>query len=182
MMKSSLFGLYLLAFAVLGVAAQGSATNYSGVWKLDTGLSKLAPMAAIESMTMTVSQDADSFTVSTETKRSAQRGDPGGGGMGRGGFGGVGDGTFTYKLDGKETRTEQATQFGTIPVRLKAMPDKDKLKLSMVRSLTTPMGEVTMTTREEWVLSQDGKTLTVTRNMETPRGTNLMTMVFKKSE
>jgi hypothetical protein len=40
---------------------------------------------------------------------------------------------------------------------------------------------MTLSTKDEWSLSQDGKTLNVKREMTTPRGTNSWTMVFKKS-
>ena len=43
------------------------------------------------------------------------------------------------------------------------------------------MGEISVTTKETWELSADGKTLTVNREQTTPRGTNTSTMVFTKS-
>ena len=105
----------------------------------------------------------------------------GGGGMGRGGFGGgSGDGTTTYTLDGKESKITQESPMGAIPVSLKAKIDAGKLKLSQTRTINTQMGEISVTTKETWTLSEDGKTLTVKRDMETPRGTNSSEMVFVK--
>ena len=40
--------------------------------------------------------------------------------------------------------------------------------------------DVTATTTEEWSLSGDGKTLTVKRASESPRGTQSSTLVFGK--
>lgn len=171
---------HALLFFVIAILASGSVmaqdkVDYSGKWKLDVSRSKLDQMARIESMNMDVDQTADSLTVTTETKRSAP---PNGGMRGRGGM--AGDAKFTYSLDGKETKTEQTTQFGSIPVKLKAKQEKGKLKLTATRSMSSPMGEMSMTTKEEWSLSEDGSTLTVKRDLETPRGTSSMTLVFTK--
>ncbi|HMO81258.1 MAG TPA: hypothetical protein PKD24_10745 [Pyrinomonadaceae bacterium] len=185
-MKKPILAALIVSLAAFAVAGQSSTADYSGVWKLDVDRSDVAQSPGIESMTMTVVHDAGTLSVSTETKRSAGRaGAPGrGGGMGRGGIGAgpAGDGKFTYDLNGSETKTEQATQFGPVPVRLKAAFEKDKLTLSSVRTLSAPMGDVSVTTREEWVLSQDGQRLTVKRVTETPRGTNTMTLVFTRSD
>lgn len=185
-MNRLILAALVVSFAAFAVAAQSSIADYSGEWKLDVDRSDVTQSAGIESMTMTVVHDAGTLSVSTETKRSAGRAGASGrgGGMGRGGIGAgpAGDGKFTYDLNGSETRTVQATQFGTVPVRLKAALEKDKLTLSSVRTLSTPMGDVTVTTREEWVLSQEGERLTVKRVTETPRGTNTMTLVFTRPD
>jgi hypothetical protein len=96
-----------------------------------------------------------------------------GGGMGRGG-----DGTVTYALDGKEATIEQPVMGGnTVPVTLKATVDGGKVVFS--RTLAGPMG--TVGTKETWELSADGKTLTVTTERTSPRGTDTTTRVFTKS-
>lgn len=174
----------IVVLSALSVFSQSSVANYSGTWTLDLANSKLDERSRIESMKMTVSQTDKEITVATETKRpappaNAPQGRPGGG-MGRGGFGG-GDGKFTYSLDGKETSDVQVTGMGSTPVKLKAQSEGGKLKLSTTRTINSQMGEVTLTTKEEWGLSADGKTLTVNREMETPRGTNSVTLVFTKN-
>lgn len=170
----------LFAISSVSARAQGAIADFSGTWKLDTTKSKLDERARIESMTMNVSQTATEITVSTETKRAAPpEGAPGGRGPGMG-RGGLGDGKFTYSLDGKETTSEQASQFGVVPVKLKASGSGSTLKLTLKRTVNSPMGEMTMTTNEEWTLSADGKSLTVKRDQETPRGTNSSTFVFVK--
>ncbi len=100
--------------------------------------------------------------------------------MGRGGGLGGGDSKLTYSLDGKETSVDQTSPMGTIPVKLKAKAEDKKLKLSQSRTISGQMGEMTLTTKEEWSLSTEGKTLTVSRESTTPRGTNSSTMVFTK--
>jgi len=177
----------LLAFSAF--AQDKKATDFSGNWTLDVSKSKLDERARIESMNLTVAQTDKDIKVETATKRlpppegagGGQGNGQGGGGrgMGRGGFGG-GDGTNTYTLDGKETSIEEEGRMGKIPVKLKAELDGGKLKLSAVRTINTPNGEVSVTTKESWTLSEDGKTLTVKRDTESPRGTNSSEMVFTK--
>ncbi len=193
-MKKVLFLLTLVALFVSGAMAQEKAkiTNFAGDWTLDVSKSKLGERSRVESMTMKVAQTEKELTVTTAVKRQAPpEGAPQGGGTlpqggvggrmggGMGGMrGGMGDGTTTYNLDGKETTTEgmmggQAT--------LKAKFEQDgKLKLSRSQSMETPNGSFTIGSKESWELSADGKTLTVKRDIETPRGTMSSEMVFTK--
>mgnify|MGYP001238881512 CR=1 FL=1 len=167
------------AFCLLSLAAfaQEKPADYSGTWNLDISKSKLDERSRIESMKLTVTQTEKDITVVPETKRQA----PPDGGMGRGGRAGLGgDSTLTYSLDGKETKTELASAMGTVPVTLKATSAGGKLTLTSTRTFNTQMGEMTMTTKEVWSLSADGKTLTVEREQQTPRGTNAATHVFTK--
>lgn len=179
--------LFLSVFVcLLAVSAFAQNKNFSGSWTLDVGKSKLDERMRIESMTMTVAQTDKDIKVETATKRLPPPADAGGGmggGMGRGGGmrGMGGDSSFTYTLDGKETSVNQETPMGAMSVKLKAEMEKDgKLKLSSSRTFNTPNGEMTMTTKETWTLSEDGKTLTVKRDSESPRGTNSSEMVFTK--
>jgi hypothetical protein len=162
--------------------AQGkvSTRDFSGVWTLDVAKSKLDVRARIESMTLTVAQTEKELKVTTETKRTPPPADApqGGRGMGRG-FGG-GDGTTVYALDGKETTTQRDTPMGAVPVKHTAMLDQGRVRISSSSNFSGPAGEVTMTTKETWSLSDDGKTLTVERESTSPRGTNSSTMVFTK--
>ena len=97
-----------------------------------------------------------------------------------GGFGG-GDGTVTFNLDGKETKTEIEGRMGKMPVTQKAKWDGGKLQLSTSRTFTGQEGEMTMTTKDKWELSSDGKTLTINSEAQGPRGTNSTTMVYSKA-
>ncbi len=101
-------------------------------------------------------------------------------GGGRMGGGPMGDGTKTYSLDGKETKTEVEGPMGTMPEVTKAKIEGGKLKLSSSRSFSGPMGDVTMTSKETWELSVDGNTLTVNVERSTPRGNETATKVFTK--
>lgn len=171
----------VLCFLSVAAMAQKKA-DFSGVWSLDVAKSQLGERSRIESMTMTVAQTGNDLKVTTETKRQAPPADApqgGGRGMGRGGFGG-GDSTVTYSLDGKETTAEVDGPMGKMPVKYKASAEGNKATLSSTRSFSGPMGDVTVTSKDTWTLSDDGKTLTVNRETSSPRGTNSTTMVFVK--
>jgi hypothetical protein len=177
-------------FAAATVSAQ-KAASFSGHWELDTTQSKLGDRARIDAMTMDVAQTAKDIKIDTKTSRpprpatpaaattTANTPNPMGAGMGRG-FGSGSDTNFTYSLDGKETTTELEGPTGPMPVKLAAKLDAGKLNLSSVRTFNGPNGEISLTTKETWSLSPDGKTLTVSRESTNPRGTNTMELVFVK--
>lgn len=190
-MKKILF--LTAAFCLLAAAAfaqDGKKADFSGSWTLDASKSKLDERARIESMTLTVTQTDKELKVESAIKRlpppdgMMQGGGGGGqgGGRGRGGFGG-GDGTTVYNLNGQESTVESSGQMGKTLVKLKAELEKDgKLKLNQTRTFNGQNGEVSITTKETWSLSGDGKTLTVKREMESPRGTSSSEMVFTKNK
>jgi hypothetical protein len=181
----------LLSFVFLLSLSAFAQSNFSGTWELDKSKSKLDERMSkmIEGQTLTVSQTEKEFKVETKTKRlpppegGAMMG--GGRGMGsgggRGGMMGGGDGTSTYTLDGKEKTVQIDSPMGQQPVVFKGNAEKDgSLKLSQTRTFSGPMGEMTMSTREHWTLSTDGKTLTVKRDTESPRGIMSSESVYKK--
>jgi hypothetical protein len=186
-MKIVLMAMFTLVLAVAAISAQDRTANFAGSWTLDASKSKLDERMRIESMTLNVTQTDKELKVETKTKRAPRpEGETGGsgqgrGGMGRGGFGG-GDGTTVYSLDGKETKVEQETSMGKFPVTYKANLEKGgKLNLSSSRTISGQMGEMTITTKETWQLSEDGKVLTIKRETETPRGAQSSEMVFTKN-
>ena len=187
-MKKLFFLAAVVCLSTVAAFSQAKPSDFSGTWALDVSKSKLDARARIESMTMTVTQTDKELKVATETKRTpppadAPAGAPGagsggGGGMGRGG--GSGDSTSTYSLDGKETTVEIDGPNGKMPVKYKATIDGAKASLSQSRTFSGGMGEVTVTTKESWTLSADGKSLTVERENTSPRGTTNSTLVFAK--
>jgi len=182
-MRKLLFLAAAVCLFSVAAFAQDKKSDYSGTWTLDVSKSKLGERSRIESMTMTVVQTATELAVTAETKRPAPPGDaPQGGRLGGGGMGGFGggDGKTVYSLAGKETKVEIDGPNGKMPQALKATAEAGKLQLSKSTTFNGPMGEVNITTKENWELSADGNTLTVNREQTTPRGTNSTTMVFAK--
>jgi hypothetical protein len=185
MKRNIVFAAALALFMMaVGVSAQDKG-NFSGHWELDTSKSKLDERARIQAMTLDVTQTTTDVKVQSKTTRAPRpEGAPGGngqgGGMGRGGGFGGGDSAMTYSLNGKETTIQQDSPMGQVPVTLKAKMDGGKLNLSSSRTFNGPNGEVSVSTKETWSLSDDGKTLTVEREQASPRGTNSSTLVFAK--
>lgn len=189
-MKKTVLLMALLCLSAIGIFAQ-SAPDFSGTWTLDKGKSKLGERNRIESRTIKATQTATDLTVETTTKREAppegagggmgggNRPGGGGGGM-RGGFGG-GDGTTVYKLDGKEVTTEVEGPMGKMPVKTTATMSGDALNVTTARTFNTPNGEMTLTSKEKWTLSDGGKTLTVVNTTTTPRGEQTTEMVYTKN-
>ena len=186
-MKNILFAAVFCAAFAVSAFAQAKPADYSGTWNLDIPQSKLDARMRIESMTMTVAQTDKELKVSSETKRqpppadsAAPAGAGSGRGPGRGGAGG-GDSTVVYSLDGKETIVELDGPNGKTSVKNQATLEGGKASLSSSRSFSAgQMGDVTVTTKEAWSLSADGKTLTVVRDQTSPRGSSSSTMVFVK--
>lgn len=186
-MKKFFFLAAVVCFSAVAGFSQAKPADFSGTWSLDIPKSKLDDRMRVEAMTLTVAQTDKELKVTTETKRMAPptdvpAGGPGGPGGGRGagrGFGG-GDGTIAYSLEGKETIVEIDGPNGKMPVKYKGAIAAGSATLSSSRSFTGPMGEVTMTGKDVWTLSPDGKTLTVVREQTSPRGSVSSTMVFAK--
>src|SRR5207237_6915906 len=118
-MRRLLTGCSLVAVLFAGLWATASAAapaNFAGTWTLDKTKSKDLPpqMANVDSLTLTVTQDAQQLVVDTKIARKENADGPGGmppgaggppgggpgGGRGRGMGMGMGMGAQTYKLDG----------------------------------------------------------------------------------
>jgi hypothetical protein len=174
-----------LLFNVVGALAAAPA-NFAGTWSLDKSKSKDLPpqWSNLESVTLTVAQDAQQLTVGSDVKMS-QDAPAASGGPGMGGGRGRGMGMFppsvAYKLDGTETTSEAMGGRGGTSMTKAEWKDGDKtLVLKRVSKFNFNGNDVTATTTEEWTLSADGKTLTVKRTSESPRGTQNSTLVFNK--
>ncbi len=167
---------FCLVLMVLAAAAQDKTPNFGGDWKLDTAKSDLGERTRIVSMTMKVTQTEAELIFERTVKREERDGAGMGGGMGRGMGGG---GKQTFDLSGKET---SATGEMGGSAKLKAKTEKEgRLKLITMRSFETQMGSMLVKTVESWQLSEDGKTLTINSDTETPRGNRSAKMVFVKS-
>jgi hypothetical protein len=195
-MKKLSLALFAISMMAMAAFAQSKA-NYSGTWNLDKDKSTFSGPMRLDGITLTVAQSAKEIKVDTVTKRlqpneapagaptaGAPAGGPGRGpgGRGMGGGFGMGDGSSTYSLDGKELKVEIDGPNGKMPVVYKGTQEADgSLKLSSSRTFGGgPMGEITMTTKETWTLSTDGKTLTIDRENTTPRGAQTSKLVFTK--
>jgi hypothetical protein len=180
----------LLALSMTALAQKGA--NFAGTWELDKSKSQLPGRQAemIQSMTWTITQDANQISRDQKMERNPNAQGPGGpppgaggpppgGGGGRGGgMGGMmgGGGPLTVKLDGSESKVENERMSSTT----KAAWQGSVLEIKTVGTFNTPNGEMTTTTTEHWELADGGKTLKVHRVAESPRGPQESTWVFTK--
>lgn len=180
----------VLLAGVLSASAAAPA-NFAGTWALDKVKSEGLPtqVAAATSLTLTVTQDAQQISVESkaEMPQNSAAGGPGGvpptPGVGRGR--GMGMGAFpqnaSYKLDGTETSADNPGGRGGTTTFKAVWKDGGKtLELTRVLKANFGGNDVTITTTEDWSLSDDGKTLTIKRTNESPRGTQSSTLVFNK--
>jgi hypothetical protein len=198
-MRKLLFALGLTSALVFALAAHAAAPNFAGTWTLDKsksqGLNQRLQNA--ESVTWNVTQTEKEITIDEKVAGGGGPGGPpsggapaaggppaggpppgGGQGGGRGMGGGMG-GPRTYNLDGSETTGEMGR--GKFARKATLSSDGKTLELVSKVMFTTPDGqEVTTTSTDKLTLSADGKSLTVVRHSESPRGPQDSTLVFNK--
>ena len=187
--KVALLASLCLLVMAIAVSAQDKMTDFSGDWELNVDKSELSERSRIESMKMKVVQSKTELSVERTIKRESDGSIGGALGRGqgtrRGNRGGGMRGAFpttTYDLTGKETKVEMADGIMTGETKLKAKSKNGKLTLTQKRTLNTRRGARKIKLVETWVLSADGKTLTVSSVTETPRGNRNSKMVFSKTD
>lgn len=154
-------------------AAFAKTPDYNGNWTLDLKQSKNLPSfyTNIKSHKLAITQDEKVLSVAVEIDAGRSESDKI---------------NFKYNLDGSETNTETSirTPEGLIkvPTVLKAVDVNGKLQITITRRVPMPDGETfTGITIENWELSADGKTLTIHRTDDTPRGKMETEMIFVKN-
>ena len=200
-MRKLLYAFGLTSALVFALAAHAGAPNFAGTWTLDKsksqGLNQRLQNA--ESVTWNITQTEKEITIDEKIAGGAGTGGgagagPGGappagapaaGGPPAGGQGGgqgramMGGGPRTFNLDGSETTGEA----GRGKFVRKATLSSDGKTLELVSKMTFqgPDGnEITTTSNDKLTLSADGKSLTVVRHSESPRGAQDSTLVFNK--
>ncbi|HSE16745.1 MAG TPA: hypothetical protein VLB46_06805 [Pyrinomonadaceae bacterium] len=196
-MRKLLYAFGLTSALVFALAAHAAAPNFAGTWTLDKsksqGLNQRLQNA--DSVTWNITQTEKEITVEEKVTGGGGPGGPGGpppggapaaggpppgGGQGGGrGMGGGMMGPRTYNLDGSETSGEMGR--GKFVRKATLSSDGKTLELSSKSTFQTPDGnEITSTSTEKLTLSADGKSLTVVRHSESPRGAQDSTLVFNK--
>jgi hypothetical protein len=145
----------VFAFGVGNVAAQ---SDFSGVWALDAGKSEGMPPGIMQ--TMTVTQKGDRVEIETKTKvgESQER---------------VGKDAFV--VDGKEADFTAPLPPGAAAKKAKRTSkwtdDGNGFDVTEESVLNAPDGgEATVRAKRRWILSADGKTLTIEMVVENPNG------------
>lgn len=197
MKRNLLFVALLTIFAAVSISAQDvpvkpddtpKKSDFSGKWVLNVSKSQLNERMRIESMTLTVEQTAKELKMTSEVKRTPVKDGFGGGGRGGGptGLAGNGPESRAFSLEGRETTGtpgEFEASIGMPGPTLKAeMRTDGTLNLTISRKFNAgPNGGADMTTKEKWTLSADGKTLTIDREQNSPRGTMTAKLVLLKN-
>jgi hypothetical protein len=157
--------LQFLALAVIipvaGATAQ--APDFSGTWKINLIKSDQMPQrpggqpADMSNLMLTVTQTAEAVTI-VQSGMGPER-------------------TSTYFLDGRES-TNPGMRGGDMKTTSKW--DGAKLVTEGKATMEGQQGPMTMTWHEERMLSDDGKTMTVSTTTDTPMGKRTMKRVFEK--
>jgi hypothetical protein len=179
-MKKIVFTFGIVAAMIFAIAVSAAApANFAGTWTLDkaksTGLD--GRMQSAESVQWVITQDDKQISIESKVTGGQQMGGGPGGGGGGGRGGGMG-GPRSYNLDGKEVTTE--ANGGSSTMKATWSSDGKTLELSSVRAGSRDGTEFKFATVDKLTLSADGKTLTVKRTGESPRGPIDATLVFTK--
>ena len=179
-MKKIFFPFGIAAAMIFAIAVSAAApANFAGTWTLDkaksTGLD--GRMQNAESVQWVITQDDKQISIESKVTGGQQMGGGPGGGGGGGRGGGMG-GPRSYNLDGKEVTTE--ANGGSSTTKATWSSDGKTLELSSVRTGNFNGNEFKATSVDKMSLSADGKTLTVKRTGESPRGPIDATLVFNK--
>jgi hypothetical protein len=194
-MRKLLCALSLISALVFAMAVQAAApTSFAGTWMLDKSKSQgLSPRQQnAESVAWTITQTDKTITIEEKVTGgqpgssgvgpapagAAPGGQGGGQGPGRGMGGGMG-GPRTFNLDGSETSGE--TGRGKFVRKATWSSDGKTLELMTKSTFQGPEGEISVNNSDKLSMSEDGKTLTVTRHIESPRGAQDSTWVLNKN-
>jgi hypothetical protein len=156
-MRHSAFKLLAMPILTsLAVALAAAPPNFSGSWKMNPAKSDFGPMPApLQASSKIDHQEPHLKLVGTEVREEGER-------------------TFEMSIstDGAET----TNQIGPLTLKTKARWEGSALLVDS--KATTDDGDLVI--KDQWSLSEDGKTLTVVRNISGPRGEMTVKVVQDK--
>ena len=197
-MRKLLCALSLISALTLALAVHAAAPNFAGTWTLDKSKSQNLSQRIqnTESVTWVITQTDKEITIEEKVAAGGPpaggpaggappAGGPpagdrpaGGGGGGRGMGGGMMPGPRTFNLDGSETSGEMGA--GKFVRKATVSADGKTLELNSKMTFQREGNEITSTQTDKLSLSADGKVLTVSRHLESPRGPQDSTWVLNK--
>jgi len=165
-MKRTVWLLSLLALCA--VLTAWAASDFSGTWALDKAKSDPIRMGRPGGgggggdidVTLAIKQTANEITITRK--------------MTVGGEDRTSEQKFT--LDGKESTNP--APMGRGEFKAKANLQGDKLTIEGTQKMSTPQGDFEIGVKEEYVLSDGGKVLTVTSTRSTPQGDRTSKQVY----
>jgi hypothetical protein len=156
---STLFVLLVLPIAV-SARAQDATVNFTGKWSLDASKSDFGPMPPPESVVHVIDHKEPSVKIVT-TQKGAQ-----------------GEATTERQLttDGKENTNKM--RMGPAEQEVKSTTKWSDKALTTAYKLD--MQGTVLDVNDSWKLSDDGKVLTIVRDIKSAQGDFTLTMVFNK--
>ena len=152
MKRKLLIGIVAVMAFVFGAGNVAAQSDFSGVWTLDAGKSANVPPGLMQ--TMTVTQNGDRVEVETKSKV---------------GEGEERVGKDAYVLDGKETDFTMGRGAKKAKRVSKSTDDGNGFDVTEEFVVNQPDGgEATVRANRRWILSADGKILTIEMVSENP--------------
>ena len=149
-------GLLCLMVAA-ALAAAAALPNYAGTWTVDKDKSKDIPPMMSNIGDLVVKQDDKKLSVKL----------------------GEGD-ELAYNLDGSKSKVQVTGRMpGEATIYLE-QKDGGKIVLHSDREISVQGNTFSVKFTDSWEMSGDGKVLTSTRTIESPRGTSSFVLVFNK--
>jgi hypothetical protein len=159
-MKNILSTAGAILLLTVSAVAQNATPNFTGTWTLDLAKSDFGPAPPPDSVVMTI--DHKEPTVKSTTIQKSSQGDA------------TNDSTIT--TDGKENVNKLRAQ--GFEQDVKSTSKWSGKKLTTERALEIQGMSIGM--NDAWDLSDDGKVLTIVREINTPQGSFSTRMAFNK--
>lgn len=148
--------LCILALACAAALQAQAKPDFTGTWKTNIAKSDFGSMPAPQSATAKIQHKEPKLGVEATS---------------------VGDqGERTFTLNFMTDGTETTNQLGPVEIKSKARWEGSALLIDS--KAATDQGEITV--KEKWALSEDGKTLTLSRAFSGPQGEMTQTLVQEK--
>ncbi len=142
--------------AVIAPAASGAKPNYSGTWKLDTAKSDFGPLPPPDSETDVIDHKEPTVVINVDAATA--------------------QGPQKYTLNTTTDNVESAIKMGPRDAKIKTTWEAGNIASTV--KLTFNDQDVSM--KRVYVLSPDGKTLTVNNHLESPMGEADQKLIFEK--
>jgi hypothetical protein len=206
----NVFLILIFLLAATGIKAQSEPSPFAGNWMLDREKTYTTPAdfpERLKNFKMAVTGDAAIINVKSQVEGNVEVRAAGNGSItpvtesasrmgtstasgvqssantGKVSYGGTMALFFTvnnatYNLNGEEVKIE--TNQGLVRVKAKSDKSGKSLQFTTFRRMKTPKGEMEVTIREVWKLSEDGKSLKLQRTVETPTTRDEINMILSR--
>lgn len=159
-MKRILPAACAILFLVASALAQGAVPNFSGTWDLDVAKSDFGPAPPPESVVMVI--DHKEPNIKTTTTQKGTQGDA--------------TNVSNITTDGKENVNKLQAMGAEQDIRSTSKWSGKQLATER----TLEIQGMTIGMNDSWELSDDGKVMTIVRQIDTPQGAFATKMILNK--